>query len=127
MISSEDPNFHINTWYFVFVEWTGGMPAEGWLRLRQQRSVSFLANGIPKKMQFLYDHELVKFAAFSVPAMNAQINVEVEGLSPHSYPTVYLKHVERVEPMMDLEELDYPSMEDYETKLFDNYAAQMAT
>ena len=26
--------------------------------------------------------------------------------------------------MMDAEELDYPSMEDYETKLFDKYAAQ---
>lgn len=27
--------------------------------------------------------------------------------------------------MMDAEELDYPSMEDYETVLFDNYAAQV--
>ena len=49
-VATEDPNFHLNSWYFVIVEWTGGMPAQGWLRLRQQRSISLLANGIPKKM-----------------------------------------------------------------------------
>ena len=86
--------------------------------------MSYLANGIPKKMQFLYDRELVKFAVFQVPALRSTVYVEVEGLSPHSYPTIYLKHVELKEPMMDLDMLDYPSMNDYEMKLFDDYDAQ---
>ena len=123
-VGTEDPKFHLNTWYFVVLEWTAGLPAEGWIRVKQQRSVSYLANGIPKKMQFLYDRELVKFAVFQVPALKSTIYVEVEGLSPHSYPTIYLKHVELKEPMMDLEMLDYPSMDDYEMKLFDDYDAQ---
>lgn len=122
-VATEDPNFHLNSWYFVVVEWTDGIPAQGWLRLRQQRSVSLLANGIPKKMQFLYDRELVKFAAFPVPAKPANVTVEIEGLSPYIQPTVYLKHIEVKTAMMDLDELDYPSMQDFEYRIFDDYTA----
>jgi len=123
-VGTEDSRFHLNAWYFVIIEWTGGLPTEGWIRIKQQRSVTLLASGIPKKMQFWYDRELVKFAAFTVPALRSDVIVEVEGLSPHSYPVIYLKHVELVEPMMDVEQLDYPSMDDYEMKLFDDYEAQ---
>ena len=33
-IGTEDPKFHLNTWYFVVVEWTAGLPAEGWIRVK---------------------------------------------------------------------------------------------
>lgn len=76
-----------------------------------------------KKMQFLYDNELVKFAAFAIPNLEAKVTVEVEGLSPHGYPTIYIKHVERDKPIKDLDKLDYPSMYDFEHVLFDDFTS----
>ena len=119
-VGTENKDLHLNTWYFINVEWTGGLPASGQILLNQQRSISLLASGIPKKMQFNYDRELVKFAAFALPNQLATLLVEVEGLSAHSYPTIYLKHIEREKPIQDVEDLDYPTLDNYEQVLFDN-------
>ena len=93
----------MNAWYYVSVEWTSGKPANGKITLKQQQSVSYLGNGVPKKIQFMYDNELVKFAVFAIPNLETSLTVEIEGLSPHSYPTVYCKHIELEKPVKDFD------------------------
>lgn len=76
-------------------------------------------------MQFMYDNELVKFAVFAIPNLETSLTVEVEGLSPHSYPTVYFKHVESEKAVKDLDSLEFPTIEDFEHKLFDDFTKQV--
>ena len=63
-VGSADINFHIGTWYYISIEQLSTQSALGNLKLNQLKKVQFLANGVPSKLQFIYDRELVKLAVF---------------------------------------------------------------
>lgn len=96
-VATDDPNFHIGTYYYISIEQIGETGSAGSLELSQIPMIQFLANGVSKKLQFFYDRELVKRAIFAVPSnwsFFSVTDIKIEKLCSHIYPAVYLKKIE---------------------------------
>ena len=90
--------------------------------------MSLLANGYGQKFQFRTEHERVKFMVFQVPStwsFNFDTVITVEGLSEHSYPSIYLTKLELEDIPEDFELLVYPTLVDYDLKFGDNFSYQL--
>lgn len=116
-VATDDPDFHYGTYYFASVEQLNSGSAACKFEISQLSTVDFLANGVSKKMQFTYEQELVKFAVFQIPStwsFHSRTVIKVEQLSQHIYPGVFLKKIETDTEPARLEDLDYPSLDDYD-------------
>lgn len=83
-----------------------------------------MADKVSKKVQFTYASELVKFSAFRVPtgtSFDSWSFIEVEPLCNHFYPTIYLKKIELSQAPTNIEDLEYPSLVDYDLKFGDDF------
>ena len=63
-VASDDAHLTIGTWYFIKISTVSEEPAEGEFSLSQKLNVEFMANQVPRKMQFVYESEMVKFGVF---------------------------------------------------------------
>lgn len=127
-MATDDPNFHIGTYYYISVEQLEDTAAVGSLKLSQIPMIQFLANNVSQKLQFFYDRELVKRAVFKVPSnwsSNSLTTIKVEQLCNHFYPAIYLKKVESDKAPESLESMDYPSIADYDFKFGDNFTTMI--
>merc|ERR1711862_793948 len=78
--------------------------------------------------QYLSANEVVKFMVFEAPSdwsYNFETIIEVEPLSEHIYPAFYLKKIELQDVPSNFENLDYPSIVDYDLKFGYNFSYQL--
>ena len=127
-VATDDPNFHIGTYYYISIEQISETSTAGSLKVSQIPMIQYLANGVGKKLQFFYDRELVKRAVFAVPQTWSSYSVTtitIQKLCAHIYPAIYLKKIESDQPPEKLELLDYPSIVDYDFKFGDNFSTMV--
>ena len=70
----------------------------------------------------------MKFMVFQVPStwsFNFDTVIEVEPLSEHCYPSLYLRKLELEDIPTDFETLSYPTLVDYDFKFGDNFSYQL--
>lgn len=63
-VATDDPNFHLGTYYYVTITQLDNTRASGSVTLSQLNMVQSMANAVSKKLQFFYDRELVKYVVF---------------------------------------------------------------
>ena len=127
-VATDDPDFHIGTYYYISIEQISETSTAGSLKVSQIPMIQYLANGVGKKLQFFYDRELVKRAVFAVPqnwSSYSVTTISIQKLCAHIYPAIYLKKIERDQPPEKLELLDYPSIVDYDFKFGDNFSTMV--
>lgn len=118
-VRTDDPNFHLGTMYFVSLENVSTLfiPTTVSLKVNQVRTVYKIPNNVPTKFQFTSDRELVKFLVFQIPnswSSRTNTQFEIEALSDHVYPSMYLKKLEYENEPEDVETMDYPSVFDWQ-------------
>ena len=127
-VATDDPNFHLGTYYFVSVEQIGDQSVSGTVALSQLLNVQVMANTVSKKLQFYYDRELVKYVVFKLPttwSIYSETTIEIEKLCSDLYPTIYLKKIERDTLPDSFESLEYPSIADHDLVFGDNFSTML--
>jgi hypothetical protein len=74
-------------------------------------------NSVPTKFQFVSDRELVKFLVFKIPSNwsnRCQVTFEIEALTEHVYPSLYLKKQGLEEEPEDEETMEYPTLNNFD-------------
>merc|ERR1719432_260459 len=101
--------------YFISIanSWSDFIPATVSIRINQEKTIYKVPNNVPTKFQYASDRELVKFLVFQIPStwsLRAQVEITVEALTEHLYPSLYVKKLEFNERPQTFDQLDYPSI-----------------
>lgn len=121
----DDPNFHFGTMYYMSIQnMDDDLRATNLkVTVKQLKAVEKIPNGVPKKFQYVSDRELVKNMVFQVPtdlSNRAKTFIQVEALTEHVYPSIYLSQLEFDSDVEDVEKLFYPSIFFYDQKFGTN-------
>lgn len=142
-VRQTDGNFHLATFYYVYIESNSDTNAIVKLTLKQDRTVTFVPTNndftyslispvfnyetMAQKFTFMTDKEQVKYHVFQVPNGTVttptyfQVVISVTSLTPALYPMLYLKKVEHdQEKSTALGSLVFPSMVDSELQFGTN-------
>lgn len=139
-IKTTDANFHMATYYYVTMQANSFQDTLLNLNLQQQRSVEFIPNNhdstyslthgefndqiLYEKYQFQSNAEHVKFHVFQVPGASKdssgnlqdvfyRTTININALTDHFYPMIYLKKIELQTQPTELSQLSFPTIDDY--------------
>lgn len=142
-VRQTDGNFHLATYYYVYIQSNSDTNAIVKLTLKQDRTVAFVPTNndftyklihpvfnyetMAQKFTYMTDKEQVKYHVFQVPdgttsaPVYHKIEIILTSLTPALYPMLYLKKVEHdQEKSTALGSLAFPSMVDSELQFGTN-------
>jgi hypothetical protein len=150
-VRQTDGNFHLATFYYIYIQSNSDTNAIVKLTLKQDRTLAFVPTNndftyklihpafnyetMAQKFTYMTDKEQVKYHVFQVPDGTKDVNtchkvtIVLTSLTPALYPMLYLKKVEHdQEKATELGSLAFPSMvnsdEKFGTNPFDIINAQ---
>lgn len=140
-VKTTDANFHLATYYYLFIKSTSSLDAVIKLTLTQERHVEFLGNNhdyiyalkhpifegwtMQQKFRYLTVQEQVKFHVFRVPPGDGdtsyhKVQVRLQQITPSFYPKIFLKKVELSAEPANMAALDFPSLVDHDWAFGEN-------
>ena len=150
-VKTTDKNFHLGTYYYIYIRGVADEVSIIEFHLKQQKMVEFIPNNhdftfrlkhpyfnfasLFQKFQYQSASEQVKFHVFQVPgaAQNPntvtsnffKVRILISALTPHFYPVLYLKKQEFATQPGELSTLKYPTLIDYDLAFGENPFSQL--
>lgn len=130
-VRTTDTNFHLATYYYVYIASTSSTDARIKLTLTQERTVDFVGNNhdytytlkhpifqdwtMQQKFHFKTAVEQVKFHVFRVPPPSTatehhKVEITVDPLTPNFYPKIYLNMIQSSSEATNLASLKFPNL-----------------
>jgi hypothetical protein len=119
-LKQTDPNFHINTYYYLTLISTQPNTTVSFY-LSQNKRINYLDSNVFNK-GLLWDYEdYVKYYVVQVPTNASAINsIMIVPTTDSFYPTVYLMRNELQSNITDFRQLRFPSTSNYTIKFGDD-------
>lgn len=130
-VKTTDVNFHLATYYYIYIVSTSSTDSRIKLTLSQERTVDFIGNNHDytytlkhpifhdwtMMQKFFFDtvEEQVKFHVFRVPPPSSttehhKVTITIDPLTPSFYPKLYLNKIQSSAEISNLGTLKYPNL-----------------
>lgn len=140
-VKTTDVNFHLATYYYIYIVSTSSTDSRIKLTLTQERTVDFVGNNhdytytltrplfqdwtVRQKFFFKTVEEQVKFHVFRVPPPTSatahhKVAITIDPLTPNFYPKIYLNKIQSTTELTNLGTLKYPNLVDHDLAFGEN-------